>query len=37
MRLCINYRDSNKVTMRNKYPIPQINDLFDQLQSSCVF
>ena len=31
MRLCIDYRELNKVTMRNKYPFPQIDDLFDQL------
>ena len=37
IRLCINYRELNKVTMRNKYPLPQINDLFDQLQGACVF
>ena len=37
MRLCINYRELNKVTVRNKYPLPQINDLFDQLQGTCVF
>ena len=28
-RLCINYRDFNKVTMKNRYDIPRINDLFD--------
>ena len=37
MRLCINYRELNKVTMRNKYPFPRIDDLFDQLQGACVF
>ena len=37
MRLCINYRELNKVTVRNKYPLPQIDDLFDQLQGACVF
>ena len=30
-RLCIDYRQLNKVTIRNKYPLPRINDLFDQL------
>ena len=30
-RLCINYRQLNKVTIRNKYPLPRIDDLFDQL------
>ena len=30
-RLCIDYRQLNKVTIRNKYPLPQIQDLFDKL------
>ena len=37
MRLCIDYRELNKVTVRNKYPLPQIEYLFDQLQGACVF
>ncbi|RVW60643.1 Transposon Ty3-G Gag-Pol polyprotein [Vitis vinifera] len=37
MRLCIDYRELNKVTVRNKYPPPRIDDLFDQLQGACVF
>ena len=37
MRLCIDYRGLNKVTVRNKYPLPWIDDLFDQLQGACVF
>ena len=36
-RLCIDYRELNKVTVRNKYPLPRIDDLFDQLQGACVF
>ncbi|GJW83016.1 putative reverse transcriptase domain-containing protein, partial [Tanacetum coccineum] len=32
MRMCINYRELNKVTVRNVYPLPRIDDLFDQLQ-----
>ena len=36
-RLCIDYRELNKVTIKNKYPLPQIDDLFDQLQGSRVF
>ena len=32
MRLCINYRELNKVTIRNQYPLSRIDDLFDQLQ-----
>ena len=37
MRLCIDYRELNKMTMKNKYPLPRIDDLFDQLQGVCVF
>jgi len=37
MRLCIDYRDLNKVTVKNKYPLPRVDDLFDQLQGSTVF
>ncbi|GJR94315.1 putative reverse transcriptase domain-containing protein [Tanacetum coccineum] len=34
MRMCINYRDLNKVTVKNVYPLPRIDDLFDQLQGA---
>lgn len=37
MRLCIDYRQLNKVTIKNKYPLPRIDDLFDQLQGAKVF
>ncbi|KAA3470820.1 DNA/RNA polymerases superfamily protein [Gossypium australe] len=37
MRFCIDYRKLNKVTMKNKYPLPRINDLFDQLKGATVF
>ncbi|KZV50284.1 hypothetical protein F511_39733 [Dorcoceras hygrometricum] len=37
MRLCIDYRQLNKATVKNKYPIPGIDDLFDQLQGSSVY
>ena len=36
-RLCIDYRQLNKVTVRNKYPLPHIDDLFDQLQGRKYF
>ena len=36
-RLCIDYRQLNKVTVHNKYPLPCIDDLFDQLQGAKVF
>ena len=36
-RLCIDYRQLNKVTTRNKYHLPRIDDLFDQLQGAKVF
>ncbi|GJV52192.1 putative reverse transcriptase domain-containing protein [Tanacetum coccineum] len=35
--MCINYRELNKLTMKNRYPLPRINDLFDQLQGSSVY
>ena len=37
LRMCIDYRLLNSVTMKNKYPLPCINDLFNQLQGACVF
>ena len=37
LRLCIDYRELNKVTIKNKYPLPRIDDLFDQLQGASVF
>src|SRR4051812_28238124 len=35
--MCVDYRSLNEVTIKNKYPLPVINDLFDQLEGSCVF
>ncbi|KAL4384851.1 hypothetical protein GQ457_15G012120 [Hibiscus cannabinus] len=37
MRLCVDYRQLNKVTIKNKYPLPRIDDLFDQLKDASVF
>jgi len=37
LRMCIDYRQLNKVTIRNKYPLPRIEDLFDQLQGAVHF
>ncbi|PKU61001.1 putative mitochondrial protein [Dendrobium catenatum] len=34
--MCVDYRDLNKVTINNKYPLPRIDDLFDQLSGSSV-
>ncbi|GJY59217.1 putative reverse transcriptase domain-containing protein [Tanacetum coccineum] len=36
-RMCIDYRELNKLTIKNRYPLPRINDLFDQLQGSQYF
>ncbi|KAJ0830306.1 putative nucleotidyltransferase, Ribonuclease H [Helianthus annuus] len=36
-RMCIDYRELNKVTVKNRYPLPRIDDLFDQLQGSCYY
>ncbi|GJV35169.1 putative reverse transcriptase domain-containing protein [Tanacetum coccineum] len=35
--MCIDYRELNKLTVKNHYPLPMINDLFDQLQGSSVY
>ena len=35
--MCIDYRQLNKVTIKNKYPLPRIDDLFDQLQWASYF
>jgi len=37
MRMCIDYCQLNKVTIKNKYPLPRIDDLMDQLQGASVF
>jgi hypothetical protein len=37
LRLCIDYRQLNKMTIKNKYPLPRINDLFDQVGGAKIF
>ncbi|GJY71229.1 putative reverse transcriptase domain-containing protein [Tanacetum coccineum] len=37
LRMCINYHELNKLTVKNRYPLPRIDDLFDQLQGSSVY
>ncbi|GJX62750.1 putative reverse transcriptase domain-containing protein [Tanacetum coccineum] len=36
-RICIDYQELNKLTVKNRYPLPRIDDLFDQLQGSSVY
>ena len=37
MRLCIDFRQLNKVTIKNNYPLPRIDYLFDQLKDAKIF
>ncbi|GJV55125.1 putative reverse transcriptase domain-containing protein [Tanacetum coccineum] len=37
VRMCIDYRKLNKLTIKNRYPLLRIDDLFDQLQGTCYF
>ena len=37
LRLCIDYRQLNKMTIKNRYPLPRIDDLFDQVRGAAVF
>nr|GEY87273.1 putative reverse transcriptase domain-containing protein [Tanacetum cinerariifolium] len=36
-RICIDYQELNKLTIKNRYPLPMIDDLFDQLQGSIIY
>ena len=36
-RMCVDYRSFNEVTIKNKYPLPRIEDLFDQMKGASVF
>jgi hypothetical protein len=37
MRMCIDYNELNRVTIKNKYPLQRIADLFDQLKGASIF
>lgn len=37
MRMCVDYRELKKLTLKNKYPLPRIDDLLDQLKGASVF
>ena len=37
LKLCIDYRQLNKLTVKNKYPLPRIDVLFDQLKGGSIF
>ena len=37
LRLCIDFRQLNKATLKNKYPLPRIDDLFDQLRVAHIY
>ena len=37
LRLCIHYRQLNKLIVKNKYPLPRIDDLFDRLKGASIF
>jgi hypothetical protein len=37
MRMCIDYRELNKVMIKNRYPLPRIDNLLDQLQGARIF
>jgi hypothetical protein len=36
-QMCMDYRALSEVMIKNKYPLPRIEDLFDQLHGACVF
>ena len=37
LRLCIDYRQLNKMTIKNRYPLPRIDDLFDHIRRAMIF
>jgi hypothetical protein len=36
-RMCIDYRSLNEATIKNKYPLPRIEDLFDKMKGASIF
>lgn len=36
-RMCIDYQQLNKLTFKNKYPLPRIDDMFDQVRAATIF
>jgi hypothetical protein len=36
-RMCVDYRSLNEMTIKNKYTLPRMEDLFDQMKGACVF
>ena len=36
-RMCIDYRQLNKLTIKNRYPLPRIDDIFEQVRGASVF
>ena len=37
MRMCMDYRELNKLTIKNKYPLPRIDELFDRVKGATIF
>jgi hypothetical protein len=35
-QMCMYYHDLNEITVENKYPLPRMEDLFDQLRGACI-
>jgi hypothetical protein len=36
-QMCVDYRSLNEITIKNKYPLPRIEDLFDQMKGASIF